>query len=138
MDVQETAIDAILQLLRNGGHVAVVGLSDNPERPSHEVASYLIRQGFRVSPVNPLLNEVFDTHCHPHLGTVPGPVDVVDVFRRSGEAGAVVDDAISIGARAVWLQEGVVDESAAARARAAGLLVVMDRCLLKEHARRRA
>ena len=135
-DEQDENIDAILQLLGSSGHVAVVGISDKPERPSNEVAGYLIRQGFRVSPVNPSLDTVFGLPCHPGLGAVPGPVDVVDVFRRSADAGAVVDEAIAIGASAVWLQEGVVDEAAATRAREAGLLVVMDRCILKEHARR--
>lgn len=135
MDDQQTAIDAILDLAR---HVAVVGISDNPGRPSNEVASYLLRQDFKVSPVNPNLTTVLGQACFPDLRSVPDPVDVVDVFRRSAEAGAVVDEAIAIGARAVWLQEGVVDEGAAARARQAGLLVVMDRCILKEHARRAA
>jgi predicted CoA-binding protein len=136
MREQDAAIDAILRLLGSSGHIAVVGLSDKPDRPSNEVAAYLIRQGFSISPVNPSLDSVFDLSCHPDLKSIAAPVDVVDVFRRSIEAGPIVDDAIAIGARAVWLQEGVVDEDAARRARDAGLLVVMDRCLLKEHARR--
>jgi len=139
MDDQDETIETILRRLDRlgaSGHVAVVGLSDKPERPSNEVAAYLIRQGFQVSPVNPVLETVFGLRCHPALEAVPGPVDVVDVFRRSEEAGAIVDEAIAIGAWAVWLQEGVVDEAAGFRARQAGLLVVMDRCILKEHARR--
>ncbi|MCA1807078.1 MAG: CoA-binding protein [Actinobacteria bacterium] len=135
MDDQQGAIDSILDVAR---HVAVVGISDNPVRPSNEVASYLLRQDFKVSPVNPNLSRVLGQACYPDLRSVPGPVDVVDVFRRSTEAGLVVDEAIAIGARAVWLQEGVIDAAAAARARQAGLLVVMDRCILKEHARRAA
>lgn len=136
MDDQDSAIEAILGLLGSSGHIAVVGLSDNPARPSNEVAAYLLRQGFTITPVNPVLEEVFGIPCRADLGSVPGRIDVVDVFRRSAEAGAVVDEAIAAGARAVWLQEGVVDADAARRARAAGLLVVMDRCILKEHARR--
>jgi len=135
MTEPEREIDEILSTMQ---HIAVVGISDNPARPSNEVASYLLKHGFRISFVNPMLKEVFGMACKPDLGTVDGPVDVVDVFRRSEEAGAVVDEAIAIGARAVWLQEGVIDEAAAERARAAGLLVVMDRCIEKEHARRMA
>jgi len=135
MDDQQRDIDTILSGMTR---VAVVGVSADPSRPSNEVAGYLIRQGFKVYPVNPRLQTVFDLPCYPDLRSLPGPVEVVDVFRRSEEAGAVVDEAIAVGARAVWLQEGVVDEAAAARARTAGLLVVMDRCMLKEHARRAA
>jgi uncharacterized protein len=132
-DPQQQTIDAILSTTRT---VAVVGMSDNPARPSNEVASYLARNGFEIIAVNPRLREALGKPCYPDLRSVPGPVDVVDIFRRSSEAGEAVDDAIAIGARAVWMQEGVVDAAAAARARAAGLLVVMDRCMLKEHARR--
>jgi predicted CoA-binding protein len=132
-DPQGRTIDEILSRF---DQVAVVGISDNPARPSNEVASYLLRNGFRVSFVNPTLQNVFGHPCYPDLRSLPEPVEVVDVFRRSSEAGAVVDDAIAAGAKAVWLQEGVVDEAAAQRARRAGLLVVMDRCMLKEHARR--
>ena len=135
MDDQQRDIDTILSGMTR---VAVVGVSADPSRPSNEVAGYLIRQGFKVYPVNPRLQTVFDLPCYPDLRSLPGPVEVVDVFRRSEEAGAVVDEAIAVGARAVWLQEGVVDEAAAARARTAGLLVVMDRCMLKEHASRAA
>jgi len=133
MDDQQQAIDAILGGMRR---VAVVGISDNPARASNRVAVYLIGQGFTIFPVNPLLKRVCSLECHPGLKALPEPVEVVDVFRRSAEAGAVVDDAIEIGAKAVWLQEGVIDEAAAERARRAGLLVVMDRCMLKEHAMR--
>jgi len=128
-------IDGVLGSLTS---VAVVGISADPSRPSNEVASYLIRNNFKVSLVNPLLETVLGLPCYPDLKSVPGPVEVVDVFRRSEEAGPVVDAAIAIGAKAVWLQEGVIDEAAASRARDAGLLVVMDRCMLKEHARRAA
>lgn len=136
MDPQQNDIETILSLASNGVHIAVVGISDNPARPSNEVASYLIAQGFKVSLVNPNLQNVFSLPCWPDLRSVPDGVDIVDVFRRSEAAGVVVDEAITVGARAVWLQEGVIDEAAAARARAAGLAIVMDRCILKEHSRK--
>lgn len=136
MDPQQDTVDAVLAMLGERAHIAVVGLSANPDRPSHEVAAYLVRQGFKVSPVNPTLKTVLGLECHADLRSLAPPVHVVDIFRRSAEAGAAVDQAIAIGARAVWLQEGVVDEAAADRARRAGLLVVMDRCILKEHLRR--
>jgi predicted CoA-binding protein len=107
---------------------AVVGCSPNPSRDSHRIASLLQRRGFRVIPVNPRVPEVLGERCFASLHEVPEPVDVVDLFRRSSHAGAHVDEAIAIGARGVWLQLGVIDEAAAARARAAGLRVVMDRC----------
>ncbi|HET9482262.1 MAG TPA: CoA-binding protein [Candidatus Polarisedimenticolia bacterium] len=107
---------------------AVVGLSDRPERPSHSVASALKRRGYRVVPVNPNLTRVLEETCYPDLRAIPFPIDVVDIFRRSELVGPIVDDAIAIGAKVVWMQLGVIDDAAAARARAAGLLVVMDRC----------
>jgi uncharacterized protein len=107
---------------------AVVGCSPQPWRPSHGVARFLLERGYEVIPVRPGVQEVLGRPCHASLHDVPGPVDVVDVFRRSDLAGAHVDEAIAIGAKAVWLQLGVIDEEAAARARAAGVLVVMDRC----------
>jgi len=107
---------------------AVVGLSANPSRPSHSVASFLVQRGYRIVPVNPYLTEVLGETCYPDLASVPFPVEVVDIFRRSEYAGAVVDEAIAIGAKAVWMQLGVIDHAAAARARRAGLEVVMDRC----------
>ncbi len=107
---------------------AVVGCSPDPSRDSHRIASLLQRRGFRVIPVNPTVPEVLGERCFASLAEVPEPVDVVDVFRRSSEAGAHVDEAIAIGARGVWLQLGVIDEAAATRAREAGLRVVMDRC----------
>jgi uncharacterized protein len=107
---------------------AVVGCSPDPGRDSHRIAALLQRRGFRVIPVNPAATEILGERCFPSLAAVGEPVDVVDVFRRSSEAGAHVDEAIEIGAKAVWLQLGVIDEQAAARAREAGLRVVMDRC----------
>ncbi|HSQ01560.1 MAG TPA: CoA-binding protein [Candidatus Dormibacteraeota bacterium] len=123
------------QILRRFRRVAVVGISADASRPSHEVASYLRGAGYEILPVNPTLPTWEGLPCWPDLRAVPPPVEVVDIFRRSEQAGAVVDEAIAIGARAVWMQLGVIDTAAAARARAAGLLVVMDRCMLREHRR---
>lgn len=115
--------------------VAVVGLSSKTDRPSYEVASYLKEQGYRIIPVNPLEKEILGEICYPDLASIPEPVDVVDIFRRSEEVLLIVEEAIKIGAKAVWMQEGVVNGEAAARAREAGLLVIMDECMLKEHQR---
>lgn len=126
----------IAQILKECQTIAVVGLSANPIRPSHAVATYMQQHGYQVIPVNPQESEVLGQPAYLSLTAVPYKVDLVNVFRRSNEAGAVVDEAIKIGAKAVWLQEGVVDEPAAQRAQQAGLLVVMDRCWLKEHRKR--
>ena len=126
-------IEAILKECRT---IAVIGLSSSPSRASHGVASYMKRHGYKVIAVNPNETDVFGEKSYPALASVPDKVDLVDIFRRSSEAGAAVDDAIAAGAKAVWLQEGVIDEAAAQRALDAGLQVVMDRCWLKEHARR--
>ena len=115
--------------------IAVVGLSSQPSRPSHGVAAYMQRAGYRVVPVNPNETEVLGEKSYELLSEVPEQIDLVDVFRRSEEAGAAVDQAIAVNAKAVWLQEGVIDAAAAQRALDAGLMVVMDRCWLKEHAR---
>jgi len=129
--------ETIKRILDECRTIAVVGLSSKSTRPSHGVAAYMQRAGYRVTPVNPNENEVLGEKSYASVAEVPGRIDLVDVFRRSEEAGAAVDEAIAIGARAVWLQEGVIDHAAAQRALDAGLLVVMDRCWLKEHARRR-
>jgi uncharacterized protein len=115
--------------------IAVIGLSSDPWRPSNSVAGYMRRDGYKVIAVNPNESEVFGDQAYEHLSQVPEKVDLVDVFRRSDEAGKAVDDAIAAGAKAVWLQEGVIDRAAAQRALDAGLMVVMDRCWLKEHLR---
>ncbi len=127
--------EEIIRLLRDVRTIAVVGWSARPERPSHRVARFLSRQGYHVLAVNPghagrTFPDVGEVHAA--LEDIGEPIDMVDIFRRPEEAGAVVDAAIRIGARAVWMQEGVVDEAAAERARAAGLTVVMDRCPAKE------
>lgn len=125
----------IERILREARTVAVVGLSPRPERPSYGVASYLQQQGYRIIPVNPTVDQVLGERSYPDLKSVPERIDVVDIFRRSEEVPAVVEEAIQVGARVIWMQEGVINEAAAARAREAGLEVVMDRCMLKEHQR---
>ena len=126
------------EILNSSRTIAVVGLSPRPNRPSHRVARYLKEQGYRIVPVNPRAKEILGEPCYPNLGAIPETVDAVDIFRRSKEVTTVVEEAIRIGAKAVWMQEGVIDWEAAARARKAGLLVVMDSCMLKQHRRLKA
>ena len=121
------------KILKTCRVVAVVGLSPKPDRPSYGVANYLKENGYKIIPVNPNAREVLGEVCYPDLVSIPEPVDVVDIFRRSEEVVSIVEEAIKIEAKAVWMQEGVINEEAAARAKRAGLLVVMDRCILKEH-----
>jgi len=121
------------EILRNTKTVAMVGLSANPERPSNIVAVYLKEHGYRVIPVNPNEKTVLGEVSYPDLSSVPGKVDVVDIFRKSEDVLPIVREAIKKGARAVWMQEGVINKEAAAAARQAGLKVVMDRCMRKEH-----
>src|SRR5215207_655767 len=120
--------DEIRAILTGARVWAVVGCSPSRHRDSHRIAALLQRRGHRVIPVNPAAHEILGERAYPRLADIPEPVDVVDIFRRASKAGAHVDEAIAIGARAVWMQLGVVDDAAAARARAAGLAVVMDRC----------
>ncbi len=121
------------EVLKSSRVVAVVGLSPKPDRPSYRVASYLKEKGYRIIPVNPQEGKILEEPSYPNLSSIPEPVDVVDIFRRSEEVPAIVEAAIKVGAKVVWMQEGVINEAAAARAREAGLKVVMDRCMLKEH-----
>jgi len=125
--------ETISRILEECRTIAVVGLSSDISRPSNGVSGYMRRVGYRVIPVNPNETDVFGEKSYPDLASVPEKIDLVDVFRRSEEAGKAVDEAIAAGAKAVWLQEGVIDRAAAQRALDAGLLVVMDRCWLKEH-----
>jgi len=124
------------RLLSSARTIAVVGLSDKPFRASHGVSEYMQSRGYRIIPVNPHLTEALGEKAYPRLEDVPEPVDIVNIFRRREAVATVVDSAIRVGARAIWMQEGVWDHEAAAKARAAGLAVVMDRCLLKEHRKR--
>jgi uncharacterized protein len=123
----------IKQILNSYKKVAVIGLSPDAGKPSHEVAAYLQRAGFQIIPVNPSCQELLGEKCYPTLAEIPGEVEIVDVFRRAEFLPEIVEQAIAKGAKVVWMQEGIVNEAAAARARAAGLAVVMDRCILKEH-----
>ena len=126
---------AIPEILSRSRVIAVVGLSSKKFRPSYGVAEYLQRQGYRVLPVNPNETEILGEKAYARLEDIPEKVDIVDIFRRSELVMPVVESAIAIGAGAVWMQEDVVDEQAAQKARDAGLDVVMDRCILKEHRR---
>jgi len=121
------------EILNSSRVVAVVGLSPRPDHPSYGVASYLKEQGYRIIPVNPTAKEILGEVCYPDLSSIPEAIDVVDIFRRSEEVPTIVEEAIRIGTKAVWMQEEVINGQAAARAREAGLLVVMDKCMLKEH-----
>jgi predicted CoA-binding protein len=128
----KTEIEAFLKRIRS---IAILGLSETPGKPSHHVAEELQKFGYRIVPVNPTAKEILGERAWPDLESAlagAGPVDVVDVFRRPEHVAAIVDDCIRLKVQALWLQEGVVDEAAAAKARAAGLFVVMDRCMFKE------
>jgi len=126
---------AISDLLRKSRVIAVVGLSSKRFRPSYGVAEYMQKAGYRIIPVNPNETEVLGEKAYARLEDIAEHVDIVDIFRRSEFVMPVVEDAIRMGAAAVWMQEGVVNEEAAEKARAAGLTVIMDRCILKEHSR---
>jgi predicted CoA-binding protein len=126
---------SIPDLLRKYRTIAVVGLSGKRFRPSYGVSEYMQRAGYRIIPVNPRETEVLGEKAYATLDDVPEPVEIVDIFRRSEFVPEIVDAAIRKGAHVVWMQEGVIHEEAAAKARAAGLEVVMDRCILKEHRR---
>jgi predicted CoA-binding protein len=120
-------------VLRDSKTIAVVGLSSNRRRPSYGVSEYMQSMGYRIVPVNPRETEVLGQKAFASLDDIPVPVDIVNVFRRSEFVPEIVDAAIRIGAKCVWMQEGVMHEEAAEKARAAGLEVVMNRCILKEH-----
>ncbi len=125
----------IAEVLHSARTIAVVGLSSKRYRPSYGVAEYLKRSGYRIIPVNPLETEVLGERAYPDLDSVPDAIDIVDIFRRSEFVPQIVEAAIRKGAHAIWMQEGVIHEPAARRAEAAGLAVVMDRCILKDHRR---
>ena len=125
--------DPITEILQRAKTIAVVGLSDNPLRPSHGVAAYLQTQGYRIVPVNPQVQSALGEQSYPSLLDVPEKIDIVDIFRRPEFVEEVVDQAIQLKVPAVWMQEEVIHEKAAQKARAAGIFVVMDRCILLEH-----
>jgi len=127
------AADPIRELLERSKTIAVVGLSDSPLRPSHGVSAYMQLQGYQVIPVNPTIHEALGERAYSSLADVPGKIDIVNIFRRPEFVEEIVDEAIKLKIPAVWMQEEVVNEKAAEKARQAGMFVVMDRCILKEH-----
>ncbi|MEQ1656992.1 MAG: CoA-binding protein [Nitrospira sp.] len=130
--------DTIRQILAHCRTIAVVGASSNPARASNHVAAYMKAQGYRVIPVNPNEQTVIGEQAYPSLTAVPGSIDLVDIFRKSEDVLPIVAEAIARGAKAIWMQEGVINEAAVQLAREAGLAVVMDRCWLKDHVARRS
>jgi uncharacterized protein len=131
-----TGADSILEILRSYQTIAVVGLSSNAERPSYGVAEYLKAAGYRIIPVNPNEKEVLGQKSYARLEDVPEKIEIVDIFRRAEAVPALVDSAIRVGAKAVWMQLGIENAEAAERARAAGLIVVEDACMYAEHKKR--
>lgn len=125
--------DEVAKLLKSAKNIAVVGLSSSPLRPSYGVSAYMQSHGYHIIPVNPSINGALGEKAYATLADVPGPIDIVNVFRRSDQVPEVVQEAIRLKVPAIWMQEGVIHEGAAAEARKAGIMVVMDRCILKEH-----
>lgn len=121
------------EILKSSRVVAIVGLSPKPERPSYGVGDYLKEHGYKIIPVNPMEKEILGEVSYPDLKSIPEKVDIVDIFRRPEDVPPIVEEAIKIGAKVVWMQEGIVNEAAARRAGEAGLRVVMNRCIKKEH-----
>ncbi|HVP54222.1 MAG TPA: CoA-binding protein [Candidatus Eisenbacteria bacterium] len=128
--------EQITELLKNARNIAVIGLSDSPVRTSYGVSEYMQSKGYHIIPVNPLIRESLGEKAYASLSEVPEKIDIVNVFRRPEHVPEIVDDAIRLKVPAVWMQEGVIHEEAANRLRQAGIFVVMDRCILKEHQRR--
>ena len=124
---------SVEEILKHGKTIAVVGLSPKPERDSHRVAKYLKSQGYRIIPVNPMTDQVLREKSYSDLKSVPEKIDVVDIFRKSEDVPSIVDEAIDIGASAVWMQLGIINEEAATKAGNAGLTVIMDKCMEVEH-----
>ena len=123
----------IRRILKDSRTIAVVGLSPKPQRPSHQVAHYLMEAGYTIIPVNPGHDTILGLPCYPNLRAIPVGVDMVDIFRKQEEVLPIVEDAIAIGARFIWMQQGIVHEGAAAKAEDAGLVVIMDRCTMVDH-----
>ena len=125
----------IFEILNKYNSIAVVGLSDNPMRPSYQVAAYLIDAGYKIFPVNPNCKEILGLECYPDLNSIPVKIDIVDVFRRPEHVGNIVKKSVEIGAKVIWLQLGVINHEAALKAQSLGLKVIMDRCIKIEHRR---
>ncbi len=137
-DGYQPSADPVLDILKNAKTIAVVGISSKPQRASFGVSEYLKNAGYTIIPVNPQETEVHGLKCYASVEDVPGSIDVVDVFRRSEDVPPIADGAIRKGAKVLWLQQGIVNEVAGEKARAAGLFVVMDACTLVEHRRRKS
>ena len=133
---RRAGLDPVTEILKNGRTIAVVGLSAKPYRPSRGVAEYMQSAGYRIVPVNPMETEVLGEKSYARLEDIPFHIDIVNIFRRSEFVPEIVRSAIAVGARAVWMQEGVVHHEAAEAARQAGMQVVMDSCIMKEHVKR--
>lgn len=130
---QNATTAEIRNILREHKTIAMVGLSDKPDRPSYHVAEYLQTQGYTVIPVNPMIQTWKGIKAYSDLRSIPGTVEIVDIFRKPSDVPAIVDEAIYVGAKVIWMQEGIVHNESAERARLAGLKVVMNKCVLKEH-----
>ena len=128
--------DQIAELLKSAKTIAVVGLTDSPFRPSYRVSQYMQSQGYRIIPINPMIGESLGEQSYASLLDVPEKIDIVNIFRRSEHVPEVIEEAIRLKVPAIWMQEGVIHEAAAEKARQAGIFVVMDRCILKEHSKR--
>jgi len=126
-------VERLRKIFVEAKNIAVVGLSPKENRPSHQVARYLLEVGYTIIPVNPGQKQILGLKCYPDLLAIEGPVDVVDIFRRADQVEPIVRDAVSIGARVIWMQQGIVNEQAAALAENAGLTVIMDRCIKVDH-----
>jgi len=133
--VAEDPTELKRRMLTTARTIAVVGLSPRADRDSHQVARYLQSKGYRVIPVNPMVEEVLGEKSYPSLAAIPEPIDLVDIFRRSEEVTPIVEEAVAIHAKGVWMQDGVVNQAAAAVAEAAGIPVVMDDCTMRVHRR---
>ena len=133
MILSEEEVAVIRKVLRDSKTIAVVGLSPKPHRPSHQVASYLMNAGYTIVPVNPGQDMILGQTCYPNLRAIPVSVDMVDIFRRPEAVFPIVEDGIAIGARCIWMQEGIINNEASAKAEAAGLTVIMDRCTKIDH-----
>lgn len=128
--------DPLLDILRECKNIAVVGISRNPLRPSHEIAEYLLAAGYHVAGVNPHESEVLGRPCYPRVEDIPEAIDIVDIFRKTEDVPPVVESALRKGARVIWMQQGIENRPAAEKALAAGMIVVMDACILVEHKKR--